>query len=421
MFTTRMPDFATDAILRNLPTGAPELLIALATPAPRGFWGIPVLLWGRPGSGKTSFVESLGREDFPVYTLIASLHDPTDFGGFPTVDGDRMRFLPPQWVEVFEKPQQGILFLDEITTAPPAVQAALLRLVLERRMGACALPPAVRVVAAANPPDTTSITWELSPPLANRFVHLSWEIPADLYVRALQEGFLTASLPEVDPLTHEKQKRFWQGLLSGFLRRAPQHLYTSPAPSEYAYATPRSWDFAVALMTTCDLLQMAPGPNRTPTAEANDILFRLIAGAVGSAAARAFVEFVKSLRLPDPEALLDGRVPFPNKLREDEIWVLFSTMSGLLQNTPPEGETLGRRLSNFLEAAVKTIRRGRGDTILPTLRKLIQSGWLSQHTQPEHSSLLKELGQYYEPLLKIERNIDKIERDIDSLSLEDLF
>ncbi len=398
-----MQGFSIMENLRELPRGAPELLIALATPAPKGFWGIPVLLWGRPGSGKSSFVESLSREGFPVFTLIASLHDPTDFGGFPAMEGERMRFLPPQWIEVFEEPQQGILFLDEITTAPPAVQAALLRLVLERRIGAYALPPAVRVVAAANPPDTTSIAWELSPPLANRFVHLSWDIPAELYVKALQAGFHAPDFLKVDLTEHEKRKPFWQGVLSGFLRRAPQHLYTSAAPSEYAYATPRSWDFAVALMTTCDLFQMAPGPNRTPTAEAKDIFFRLMAGAVGSAAATAFMEFVKNLRLPDPEAVLDGRTSFPENLREDELWVLFSAMARLLQNTPSDAQTLPARLSNFLNAAVKITRRGRGDTILPPLRHLIQSGWLSQHTQPEHSTLLNELGQYYEPLLKLGR------------------
>src|SRR5207248_8810483 len=48
--------------------------------------------------------------------------------------------------------ERGLLFLDELTTAPPAVQAAMLRVVLERVVGDVTLPPAVRVVAAANPP-----------------------------------------------------------------------------------------------------------------------------------------------------------------------------------------------------------------------------------------------------------------------------
>ncbi|GAO74944.1 putative uncharacterized protein [Meiothermus ruber H328] len=36
------------------PEGATELLLALATPTPKGYWGVPVLVWGRPGTGKST-------------------------------------------------------------------------------------------------------------------------------------------------------------------------------------------------------------------------------------------------------------------------------------------------------------------------------------------------------------------------------
>ncbi|MFN4033681.1 MAG: ATP-binding protein, partial [Fimbriimonadales bacterium] len=113
-------------------SGATELLIALSTPSPKGYRGIPALVWGAPGTGKSTFVESLAREDYPVVTVIASLHDPTDFNGLPVLHDGRVRFAPPEWAFIFETPKQGVLFLDELTTAPPTVQAALLRLVLER-------------------------------------------------------------------------------------------------------------------------------------------------------------------------------------------------------------------------------------------------------------------------------------------------
>lgn len=101
-----------------LPKGANELLIALQTPSPKGHMGIPALLWGAPGEGKSSFVESLSREDFPVITLIASIHDPTDFSGLPIHQDGKVQFAPPEWTFAFDNAGQGILFLDELTTAP---------------------------------------------------------------------------------------------------------------------------------------------------------------------------------------------------------------------------------------------------------------------------------------------------------------
>jgi len=69
--------------MSNLATGATELMLAMQTPTPKGYWGVPVLVWGMPGTGKSTFIESLQRDGFPVYTMIASLHDPTDFNGLP--------------------------------------------------------------------------------------------------------------------------------------------------------------------------------------------------------------------------------------------------------------------------------------------------------------------------------------------------
>jgi MoxR-like ATPase len=82
-----------------------------------------------------------------------------------------------------------MLFFDEISTAPPAVQAALLRVVLEREVGDLSLPPSVSIVAAANPPERTVGGWDLTAPLANRFCHLQWEHRRDDWV----DGMLRAT------------------------------------------------------------------------------------------------------------------------------------------------------------------------------------------------------------------------------------
>ena len=96
----------------------------------------PTLIWGPPGVGKTQYVEGLGRAlGLPVEVVIASIREPSDFGGLPILENGGVRLAPPAWACRLEEAGAGILFIDEISTAPPAVQAALLRVVLDRVVG----------------------------------------------------------------------------------------------------------------------------------------------------------------------------------------------------------------------------------------------------------------------------------------------
>ncbi len=114
---------------------------------------VPVLLWGAPGTGKTSTIRAMAEVmGWPCETVIASIREPSDFAGLPVVIGDGVRFAPPGWARRLAEAGRGLLFLDELSTAPPAVQAALLRVVLERVVGDREPPADVRVGAAANPP-----------------------------------------------------------------------------------------------------------------------------------------------------------------------------------------------------------------------------------------------------------------------------
>lgn len=99
--------------------------------------GVPVLLWGSPGTGKTSVVRALGEAlGWPTEVVIGSIREPADFAGLPVVIDGAVQMAPPLWARRLAASGHGLLFLDELTTAPPAVQAAMLRVVLERVGGA---------------------------------------------------------------------------------------------------------------------------------------------------------------------------------------------------------------------------------------------------------------------------------------------
>src|SRR5690349_1846989 len=194
---------------------------------------LPVLLWGEPGIGKTAALTQLAESlDLPLTTVIASVHEPSDFSGLPVVGDDPAEqgvpMAPPDWAVRLVRTGRGLLFLDELSTAPPAVQAALLRLVLERRVGALTLPPGVRIVAAANPRGSAADGWDLSAPLANRFVHLQWAYDHDVVVRGLGGTWPRASLPRLDPRKLTEAVAFARRAVCGLLTARPRLVHQLP-------------------------------------------------------------------------------------------------------------------------------------------------------------------------------------------------
>jgi MoxR-like ATPase len=137
--------------------------------------GVAVCLWGDPGVGKSALIQAAAAaDDVPCEIVIGSLREPSDFAGLPVVSEEGVRMEPPAWAKRLHEAKAGYLFLDELSTSPPAVQAAMLGVALERRVGDLFLPRAVQVVAAANPPERAADGWDLSPPLATRFLHVAY-------------------------------------------------------------------------------------------------------------------------------------------------------------------------------------------------------------------------------------------------------
>ncbi|WP_028479893.1 AAA family ATPase [Nocardia sp. CNY236] len=262
---------------------------------------LPVLLWGEPGIGKTAALTQLAADlDLPLTTVIASVHEPSDFSGLPIIGDDPAEhgvpMAPPDWAVRLVRAGRGLLFLDELSTAPPAVQAALLRLVLERRIGAIQLPPGVRIVAAANPPSSAADGWELSPPLANRFVHLQWTHDHDVVVRGLSGIWPHATLPRLAPEKLSEAVSFARRAVCVLLAARPALVHRLPSTETRRggpWPSPRSWEMALRLIA----FATAAGSSR-------DVLSLLVRGAVGDGPGFELLASLGRMDLPDPEVLL---------------------------------------------------------------------------------------------------------------------
>lgn len=262
---------------------------------------LPVLLWGEPGIGKTAALTQLAASlNLPLTTVIASVHEPSDFSGLPVIGDDPAEqgvpMAPPDWAVRLVRAGRGLLFLDELSTAPPAVQAALLRLVLERRIGALRLPPEVRIVAAANPRSSAADGWELSPPLANRFVHLQWTHDPDVVVRGLGGTWPTATLPLLDPSRLPQAVAFARRAVCGLLTARPElvhRLPTGEARRGGPWPSPRSWEMTLSLIA----FATAAGSSR-------EVLSLLVRGTVGDGPGLELLAGLDRMDLPDPEVLL---------------------------------------------------------------------------------------------------------------------
>ncbi|MER7281778.1 MoxR family ATPase [Dactylosporangium sp. NPDC000244] len=262
---------------------------------------LPVLLWGEPGIGKTAALNQLAEAlDLPLTTVIASVHEPSDFAGLPVLGDDPavqgVPMAPPDWAVRLVRAGRGLLFLDELSTAPPAVQAALLRVVLERRVGALTLPEGVRIVAAANPRGSAADGWELSAPLANRFVHLQWAFQHDVVVRGLGGVWPRAQLPELDPGRLGEAVAFARRAVCGLLAARPKLVHQLPSSETRrggAWPSPRSWDMALRLIAF-----------GTAAAASREALSMLVRGAVGDGPGLELLASLDRMDLPDPEELL---------------------------------------------------------------------------------------------------------------------
>ncbi|MGB5670918.1 MAG: MoxR family ATPase, partial [Sedimenticolaceae bacterium] len=278
----------------------------------------PVMLWGPPGVGKSDMIRQTGeRHSAPVIDIRLSQMEPSDLRGIPFRNGDFVEWAAPAILpDAGRHGDQGILFLDEITSAPPSVSAAAYQLILDRRLGEYEVPAGWAIFAAGNRQGDRGVTYTMPAPLANRFSHFEVDTHLDDWVAWAYQ--------------HDIDER-----VIGFLRFRPELLFDfDPAHNPVAFPSPRSWEFAHrSLHKFGDHEQLLQGA---------------LQACVGPAAGIELTAFVNSLdKMPDLDDILAGReVPVPTEI--DLQYAVAAALVGRAiraQEGPDATEVTGRILN----------------------------------------------------------------------------
>lgn len=296
-------------------TNTPALLAVIEA---AGRAGVAVCLWGDPGIGKSSLIRALAdHQSMPCETVLGSLREPSDFAGLPVVTDHGVHLDAPSWAKRLATTEDGgYLFLDELSTATPAVQKAMLAVVLDRTVGDLTLPRSIRVIAAANDPERAADGWDLAPPLANRFLHVDYAPTATDWLDGIVSNF---PMPTPEPLDafNNTTRAIARGTVAGFLRTRPELLHDFPSTDEAA--TGRAWPSRRTWAMLADLLA------QTTTDAATELA---ATGLVGPGAAVEFMTWLAHADLPDPETVIaDPESIDWTSLSPDRAW---ATLSGVV-------------------------------------------------------------------------------------------
>lgn len=272
--------------------------------------------------GKSALVSQLAKaEEVEFIDVRMSLLNPVDLRGIPVADLQKQiaRWLIPSFLP---KTGKGILFLDELNVAPPAVQAAAYQLILDRKVGEYELPKGWYIMAAGNRMSDRAITHEMPSALRNRFAHIEVEPMFEPWrIWALENGLDTRVVMFLAWRAETEQD-----ILFDF----------DPKVHVRAFPTPRSWHMVSKLLVA----------GASPLDDQD-----LISGTVGAGAATELASFSELMtKLPNAdEVVVKGKmdVQFPS---ESEIGQRYAFCGALV------GAALRARDDDGLEAAKNLTR-----------------------------------------------------------------
>lgn len=290
----------------------------------------PVFIWGAPGIGKSSLVETFAESvGLPCVSLLGSQLAPEDIIGIPQIQEDVSTFLPPKMIA---KKEPYCLFLDELNACSQEVQKAFYSLIHEHRIGEYHLPDGSIVIGAGNRAQDSAIVKTMSSALINRMFHVELKANARQWLAWAYEQ-------ELHPY------------VTDYICQRPDHLFAAPPKTEEPYSTPRSWHMlSDALKEYGDVL--------------DEHTLRVLAyGMLSSQHAGMFLAYTK--QLSNRHLLLDiikGNAHWPSKAEERDVlyFLAQSFRAQLLHDLPRHKQKLNKEtqfLAHRAKALIKELSR----------------------------------------------------------------
>lgn len=289
-----------------------------------------LMIQGPPGGGKSALGHEIARRmgdlvpptaPTPVcWVRDLTCKDPVDIPGMPwkktMPDGSVVTSFAPVEDDLpfYQEDAVGVLMLDDLPVASPAVEIAVRQLVLFRELNGRRLGDGVVVIVTGNRKGDGAGARALKSHFRSAVLVVEFEVDLDSWnVWAGEQG-----LP---------------GVLSTFFAWKPSLFSQEPKDADEAgsFACPRQWAFV--------------GHN-LDAFRASGALLPAIAGLVGQGPATEFVAFVNiAAELPDPAKVLAnpaGVIPNPGAVL-DGPGKRYALCSALSEEAAKQCEALGRR------------------------------------------------------------------------------
>ncbi len=264
----------------------------------------PTLLRGAPGVGKSAIIREIAsRLGIGFVDVRLAQMERVDVSGLPAIKDGMTEWLPPAFWPRDPK-SKGIIFFDEITSAPADCQVAAYSLVLDRVVpnSNYKLPAGWYIVAAGNRDTDRAVARPISSALANRFSH--YELSANA-----EDWNNWAVAHDIHPS------------VTGFVNFRPNLLFKMDGQDlQQGWPSPRSWE------RVANIINMF--------GEKEDVLQKVVYGLIGQNVGVEFMAFHKVNKKFDDvlEMLTNPKAPINIPKRADEKYAMTSAIAYLLWN-----------------------------------------------------------------------------------------